>query len=155
MAYILRKYCFFMLKVKKQISILYAPSVLGNLIMIFSSNLFMVCFSIAFYALSYNFASGSGDALAYDSMKMADCENEFERYESNQLIIYRVCSGISTLCAGFATLSWTSNRIQYRYSDLQRADSDPVIFTRSICQTGKAEKEQKSIWNKKGISRMH
>lgn len=83
----------------------------GNLIMIFSSNLFMVCSSIAFHALSYNFASGSGDALAYDSMKMADCENEFERYESNQLIIYRVCSGISTLCAGFAL--FLGHRIAY------------------------------------------
>lgn len=83
----------------------------GNLIMIFSSNLFMVCASIAFYALSYNFASGSGDALAYDSMKMADCANAFERYESNQLIIYRVCSGISTLCAGFAL--FLGHRIAY------------------------------------------
>ena len=83
----------------------------GNIIMIFSSNLFMVCSSIAFQALSYNFASGSGDALAYDSMKMADCENEFERYESNQLIIYRVCSGISTLCAGFAL--FLGHRIAY------------------------------------------
>ena len=29
-------------------------------------------------------------------------ESKFERYESNQFIIYRLCSGISTLCAGFA-----------------------------------------------------
>ncbi|MCM1135349.1 MAG: MFS transporter [Clostridium sp.] len=83
----------------------------GNLIMIFSSNLFMVCSSLAFYALSYNFASGSGDALAYDSMKMADCENEFEQYESNQLIIHRICGGISTLCAGFAL--FLGHRIAY------------------------------------------
>lgn len=36
------------------------------------------------------------------SLKLAGMENEFERYESNQLITYRLCSGISTLCAGFA-----------------------------------------------------
>lgn len=74
----------------------------GNIIMILSNNLFMVCMSIAFMALSYNFSSGSGDALAYDSLKFADMESKFEKYESNQLIIYRLCSGISTLCAGFA-----------------------------------------------------
>ena len=75
---------------------------LSDLFMIFSCNLFMVCLSIGFRALSYNFASGSGDALAYDSLKSVKMENEFEKYESNQFIIYRLCSGISTLCAGFA-----------------------------------------------------
>lgn len=35
----------------------------GNVIMIFSGNLFMVCASLAFQAVSYNFASGSGVAL--------------------------------------------------------------------------------------------
>lgn len=74
----------------------------GNVIMIASANLFMVCLSIAFMALSYNFSSGSGDALAYDSLKMAGQESRFERYESNQLTIYRLCDGLSTLCAGFA-----------------------------------------------------
>lgn len=74
----------------------------GNIIMIFSRNLFMVCISIAFHAASYNFASGSGDALAYDSLKLAGKESYYERYASNQLILYRLCSGLSTLCAGFA-----------------------------------------------------
>lgn len=48
-----------MLKIKKQIKMI------GNAVMIFSDNLFMVCLSLAFHAASYNFASGSGDALAY------------------------------------------------------------------------------------------
>ncbi|MBP3540677.1 MAG: MFS transporter [Clostridia bacterium] len=74
----------------------------ANVIMIASANLFMVCLSIVFMALSYNFSSGSGDALAYDSLKMAGQESRFERYESNQLTIYRLCDGLSTLCAGFA-----------------------------------------------------
>lgn len=76
--------------------------IIGNIVMILSNNLFTVCLSIAFFALSYNFSSGTGDALAYDSLKLAKMEEQFERYESNQLIIYRLCSGISTLCAGFA-----------------------------------------------------
>jgi MFS family permease len=75
---------------------------IGNVIMILSCNLLMVCTSIAFYAISYNFSSGSGDALAYDSLKMVNHEKYYEKYASNQLIIYRLCSGISTLCAGFA-----------------------------------------------------
>ena len=75
---------------------------IGNIIMIFSCNLLMVCISLAFYAVSYNFSSGSGDALAYDSLKMVDAQDYYERYASNQLILYRLCGGISTLCAGFA-----------------------------------------------------
>lgn len=84
---------------------------IGNVLMIFSGNLFMVCLSIAFYALGYNFSLGSGDALAYDSLKLAKMEKQFEKYESNQLIIYRLCSGISTLCAGLAL--FLGHRIAY------------------------------------------
>lgn len=75
---------------------------IANIIMIASCNLFMVCASIAFHAMSYNFASGSGDALAYDSLKTAAQEKYYEKYASNQILIYRLCNGISTMCAGFA-----------------------------------------------------
>lgn len=75
---------------------------IGNIIMILSCNLLMVCMAIAFHAVSYNFSSGSGDALAYDSLKMYEREEYYETYASNQMVIYRLCSGISTLCAGFA-----------------------------------------------------
>ncbi len=77
---------------------------IGNVIMIFSCNLFMICTSLAFYAAGCNFLSGSGDALAYDSLKIADNEGYYERYASNQMILYRLCSGISTMCAGLALL---------------------------------------------------
>ncbi|MDE7251827.1 MAG: MFS transporter [Acetatifactor sp.] len=77
---------------------------IGNVIMILSTSLSMVCLSIAFQALCYNFSSGSGEALAYDSLKLSKQTSEFERYISNQLMIYRICSGISTLCAGFALI---------------------------------------------------
>ena len=87
---------------KKMLIVSTIMRMIGNVIMIASNNLFMVCMSIAFMALSYNFSSGSGEALAYDSLKLAKQESKFERYESNQLIIYRLCSGISTLCVGFA-----------------------------------------------------
>ncbi len=87
---------------KKMLIVSTIMRMIGNIIMIFSCNLLTVCLSIAFHALSYNFSSGSGDALAYDSLKRCNMESRFEKYESNQLIIYRLCSGISTLCAGFA-----------------------------------------------------
>ncbi len=87
---------------KKCLIISSTMSMIANVMMILSTNLFMVCLSIAFHALCYNFSSGSGDALAYDSLKLSKQETEFERYMSNQLVIYRICSGISTLCAGFA-----------------------------------------------------
>lgn len=87
---------------KKCLIISSTMRVIANVIMILSTNLFMICLSLAFDALCYNFSSGSGDALAYDSLKLSKQESEFERYMSNQLIIYRICSGISTLCAGFA-----------------------------------------------------
>lgn len=76
--------------------------VIGSICMISSKNLTMVCAAIACFAVSYNFSSGSGDALAYDSLKLVGEEARYERYASNQLILYRLCNGISTLCAGFA-----------------------------------------------------
>ncbi len=87
---------------KKMLIVSSVMRMAGNIVMILSNGLPMVCLSLAFYALSYNFASGSDEALAYDSLKIAKMENKFERYCSNQLVIYRLCSGISTLCAGFA-----------------------------------------------------
>lgn len=89
---------------KKMLVLSSVLRMIGNVIMILSGNLFMVCLSLAFYATSYNFASGSGDALAYDSLKLEKRESYYEKYASNQLVIYRLCSGLSTLCAGFALL---------------------------------------------------
>jgi len=87
---------------KKMLLVSAAMKIAGNIIMIFSCNLFMVCASLSFYAMSYNFSSGSGDALAYDSLKTVRREDDYEKYASNQMILYRLCGGISTLCAGFA-----------------------------------------------------
>lgn len=89
---------------KKMLIVSSIMKLIGNIIMICSCNLFMVCASLGFYALSYNFSSGSGDALAYDSLKTVLQETYYERYVSNQMILYRLCSGLSTLCAGFSLL---------------------------------------------------
>ena len=79
---------------------------LGDVDMICSNNFMLVCLSIALHALCYNFASGFGDVLAYDSLKLVGEEEKFERYASKQLVIYRVCEGLSTLTAGFALVNF-------------------------------------------------
>lgn len=112
---------------KKMLIVSTIMRMIGNVIMILSNNLFMVCISIAFMALSYNFSSGSGDALAYDSLKLARMESRFEKYESNQLIIYRLCSGISTLCAGFALA--IGHRIAYGTDLVTGAIQIMILFS--------------------------
>ena len=52
--------------------------------------------------MSYNFASGSGEALAYDSMKRENAQGRYEKFTSDQSVIYRIANGISTLMAGLA-----------------------------------------------------
>lgn len=87
---------------KRMLLVSSAARMMGNFVMIFSRNFSIICLSMVFNAMSYNFSSGSGDALAYDSLKSVRREAYFEKYASNQLIIYRLCHGLSTLCAGFA-----------------------------------------------------
>ena len=87
---------------KKMLIISQIMAVIGNGIMALSGGFGLVCVSMIFHALSYNFASGSGDALAYDSLKSVNQQERYEKYSSNQMIIYRIGSAISTLCAGLA-----------------------------------------------------
>lgn len=87
---------------KKMLIVSTIMRMIGNIIMIFSNDFSMICLAMVFTSLFYTFLSGSEEALAYDSLKIARMESEFEKYESNQLIIYRVSGGISTLCAGLA-----------------------------------------------------
>lgn len=89
---------------KKMLVVSTVINILSCAVMIVSTNLILVCTAIGLHALSYNFASGSGDALAYDSLKLENRHGEYAKYESNQLIIYRLCEGISTMCAGLALL---------------------------------------------------
>ena len=87
---------------KRMLIVSTIAQMIGDLIMMLSNSFAMVCVSLCVFALKYNFASGSDTALAYDSLKMVGQEDGYERYESRQLVLYRICSGISTLCAGIA-----------------------------------------------------
>lgn len=55
-------------------------ALVGNIIMALSGGIEMVCLSMIFVALSFNFASGSGDALAYDSLKSEKQEAKYLWY---------------------------------------------------------------------------
>ena len=87
---------------KKMLIVSHVMAIIGNTIMVFSTGLSLVCLSFVFHALTYNFSSGSGDALAYDSLKSVHQESRYEKYFSNQMIIYRIGTAVSTLCAGAA-----------------------------------------------------
>ena len=120
--------------------------IIGNVIMIVSWNLPIVCASIAFQALSYNFISGSEDALAYDSLKLVGEEPYFEKYISNQLILFRFCSGVSTLCAGLAL--FIGHRLAYSVDVLMAVIQIRVLA--SLCEAGgqAAERGRSSVWRK-------
>ena len=87
---------------KKMLALGNVMAIAGDLVMFFSTDFWLVALSMPFHAMAYNFASGSGEALAYDSMKLEGAEAGYERYNSNQSIIYRIATGVSTLMAGLA-----------------------------------------------------
>ena len=71
---------------------------------IWISSFWGVAFSIGVNALSYNFASGSDSALAYDTLKENDKQDDYDRYVSTQTMIYRISNGAATLAAGVAVM---------------------------------------------------
>jgi len=78
--------------------------IVSSLLMVVSRDFITVAFAIAFSALSYNLASGTREALAYDTLKGADIEEEYDKFASNDLMIYQIFSSIGTLMAGVALL---------------------------------------------------
>ncbi len=78
--------------------------ILSSLLMVISTDFFTVALAIAVSALSYNLASGTREALAYDSLKEANIEKEYDRFAANDLMIYQVFGSVGTLMAGVALL---------------------------------------------------
>ncbi len=99
---------------KRMLALGNVMAITGDVITALSGNFAVACMAMPFHAMAYNFASGSGEALAYDSMKLEGKEAYYEKYSSNQSIIYRVASGISTLLAGVAL--WLGYRKAYLIS---------------------------------------
>lgn len=79
-------------------------TVISALLMILSGSFFTIAVAMVFSALSYNLASGTREALAYDSLKSAGNEDEYNKFASNDLVIYELASSTATLLAGVALL---------------------------------------------------
>lgn len=76
-------------------------SILG---MLCSGTFWTVAVAIGISALSYNMASGTREALAYDTLKENGQEQEYDRFASMEMVIYRLGSATAVFCAGLALI---------------------------------------------------
>ena len=76
-------------------------SILG---MLCSGTFWSVAAAIGISALSYNMASGTREALAYDTLKENGQEQEYDRFASMEMVIYRLGSATAVFCAGLALI---------------------------------------------------
>ena len=75
---------------------------LSPLVMLISRSLPAVCLSMVFLALGYNCASGTREALAYDSLGLDERQDHFAQFLSVDTILYRIFQAAATLLAGLA-----------------------------------------------------
>lgn len=75
---------------------------LSPLVMLISRRLPAVCLSMVFLALGYNCASGTREALAYDSLGLDERQDHFAQFLSVDTILYRIFQAAATLLAGLA-----------------------------------------------------
>lgn len=78
--------------------------VCSALLMAFSGDFFGICLSMAFQALMYNFCSGTQEALTYDSLKAAGCEDAYLKQNAWLQGLSQTSSSLSSLLGGVATL---------------------------------------------------
>lgn len=79
-----------------------AMMLLSATLMMISTGFATTALAIGCSALGYNLASGTREALAYDSLKMAGREQEYNKYASTEMVIYRITNSTATLCASLA-----------------------------------------------------
>lgn len=88
-----------------------AMFVLSALLMAFSGSFSLVCAALALNALGYNFASGTREALAYDTLRSGGQEARYLDYSSRESAIYQLSHAGAVLCAGLAL--WLGCRRAY------------------------------------------
>lgn len=79
-------------------------TLLSAVLMLFASSFLAVLVAMVLTALGYNFASGTREALAYDSLKAAGQEEAYADYAARDSLLYRIVNSTATLCAGLALL---------------------------------------------------
>lgn len=90
---------------RKKIMILSSVmTIISSICMILSKSFAGITVTMIFSALSYNLASGTREALAYDSLKGAGIEEEYNKFASNDLMIYQIFSSTGTLLIGVALM---------------------------------------------------
>ena len=87
---------------KKSMLLSQAAAMLSCLGIIFAAGLTGVCLAMVLSAMSYNFASGSREALAYEALKAEKREQDYDRYAARDLAFYRAGNALAILCAGAA-----------------------------------------------------
>lgn len=83
----------------------------ASIAMLLSSSMESVCIGMAISALGYNFATGSREALAYESLKQYGREAAYEKFVVNDGTIWQIGTAAATLCAGAAL--WMGPRAAY------------------------------------------
>ena len=112
---------------KKSLIVSTIFSILSSIFMGFIDIYAGVIASIVCSALSWNFSSGTDNALAFDSLKEAGATEEYERFSSIQTIIYRVGSSVASLCTGLAL--WMGNRNAQILSIVLAVIRLAIVFT--------------------------
>lgn len=75
-------------------------ALLSALFMICSASLTGVCVAIGLSALSYNLASGTREAITYDSLLQYGEEPRYLCFSSTMNLVYRLTGAVALLCAG-------------------------------------------------------
>ena len=86
-------------------------ALISGTLMIFSTGFATTALALGCSALSYNLASGTREALAYDSLKQNGDEGFYARFSSTEMMLYRITNSTATLCAGLAL--WLGYRRAY------------------------------------------
>ena len=87
---------------KKSMILSQCMFIISALCMAFSTTLTSVCIALVLDAMGYNFASGSREALSYDSLKKAGQEAHYLDFSSFDLSIYYIGKSFAIICAGLA-----------------------------------------------------
>ena len=86
-------------------------SLISGTLMIFSTGFATTALALGCSALSYNLASGTREALAYDSLKQNGNEAFYAHFSSVEMMLYRITNSTAMLCAGLAL--WLGYRRAY------------------------------------------
>lgn len=87
---------------KKSMVLSQCMMLVSSLLMLVSDSMAGVLPAMVFSAFGYNFASGTRELLAYETLKAEGREAEYDGYASTDMMLYTFFSSLATLCAGAA-----------------------------------------------------